>query len=119
MPSVAVARERQSITVATALGVLTVTSTANLYPGTNAWVSTNNGATTARVKILEIVSSTTLRVRKWPLKMEADGSTHGQENFGAPGYGRSDMTAFNGTSFISMEAQAAPIDPSFSKRIIP
>ena len=116
MPSIVVRQEKQAISAATALGALTVTSTTNLYPGANAWVGLDNGTADVRVKILKIVDATHLIVRKWPTKKDADGVSYTLENFGAPSYGRSDMTAFNGAAHMTMETQSVPVDDSYSKR---
>lgn len=104
--NIAVHENTQAISAATALGVLTVTSTADLYPGTNAWVYKTDGSAQQRVKILFIISATTLQVR---------GYKNNDEN-SPPSYGLSDMTAFTAGSAISMETQTAPVDPAFAKR---
>lgn len=119
MPSIAVQAAKSAITAASAVGRLTITSNVYFFPGANAWVTKNDGSATARVKILACIGTDTLLVRKWPLKMEADGTTHGQENYGPPGYGVSDMSAFNATSHICMESQSVPVDPTYAKRVVP
>lgn len=121
MPSIAVQKARQAVSAATAVGLLTVGSTTDLYPGTNAWLSKDNGSAQTRVKIIKIVSSTQLVARAWPIQKakNATETDHTQEDYGAPSYGVSDLSAYNGSSHITMEAQSAPVDPAFSKRIVP
>jgi hypothetical protein len=121
MPSIAVHQEKQAVSAATAAGLLTVTSTTNLYPGANAWLATDNGSSKSRVLILRITSATQLVVRVWPTRksMESTEPDHTLENYGAPNYGVSDVSAYNGSSHITMEAQSVPVDPAFSKRSVP
>jgi hypothetical protein len=121
MPSIAVQAAKVAITAATSKGVLTVTSTAYIHPGTNAWAVKDDGSVRYRVKILAITGSTTLVARRWPSKKEPDSNTtHDQENYGPPSYGLSDLSALTGGSaHLSIEAQTAPVDPAFSKRVVP
>lgn len=108
MPSVIVPRVFQAVTVATAKGVLTVGSTTDLFPGANAWVNKDDGSARARVKILAILSATTLSVRRYANDDERS----------APNYGLSDMTGFNGASHLNQELQTAPVNPDFVKRVV-
>ena len=121
MPSIAVQAAKTAVTAATATGRLTVTSNAYFFPGTNAWLAKDDGTLAVRVKILACIGTDTLLVRKWPTKPADEFRVaHGQENYGPPNYGVSDVSAFNGVaSRISMEAQTAPVDPAFSKRVLP
>lgn len=107
--NIAVHENTQTISAATALGVLTVGSTAGLYPGAKAWVFKTDGSAQTRVKILDILSATTLQVR---------GYKNNDEN-APPSYGLTDMTAYAAGSAICMEAQTAPVDPAFVKRHVP
>lgn len=122
MPSIAVPAVKVNITAATSLGVLTVDSTASIFPGTNGWASKNDSSVQYRVRILAVTGSNTLVVRRWPQKTDNDGTnitTHDQENFGPPHYGWSDVSALNGGSAtLSIEVQTAPIDPAYSKRVV-
>ena len=65
--------------------------------------------------------STQLVVRVWPTRKSRESTEpdHTLENYGAPNYGVSDVSAYNGSSHITMEAQTAPVDPAFSKRSVP
>lgn len=121
MPSIAVQNAKANVTAATAIGALTVDSTAYLFPGANAWVSKDDGSLSVRVKILAISGTTGLTVRKWPVFQDpASGTKYTKENSGAPSYGSSDMSAFNGVAtHIYMEAQSVPVDPVYSKRVVP
>jgi len=120
MPSIVVPKETQAITAATNKGLVTVASTTNLYPGTNAWMGKNDGSANARVKILKILTATTFLVRKWPTRKATDATepSHDLEDYGPPSYGLSDVSAFNATSHITMETQSVPIDPAFTKRTV-
>jgi len=107
MPSIACPSFFAAITAATATGVLTVTSTTDVYPGSNAWVFMDDGSNRARVKILAVLTTTTFQVRRYS----------GDNENAAPSYGFSDMSAFNTGAHVAVEAgQAVPVDPSFSKR---
>lgn len=121
MPSIAVQAAKATITAATSKGRVTVGSNAAFYPGTNAWIGKDDGSLSARVKILACIGTDTLLVRRWPSRKATDATeaTHDLENYGAPSYGLSDVSAFNATSHITMESQSAPIDPAFSKRVVP
>lgn len=118
MPSIAVQAATVAISAATSTGRLTVTSNAYLFPGTYAWVYTSNGVSHSRVKILACIGTDTVVVRIMPVRKEKDGTSFTTEKAPPPGYGVSDMTAYNGSSFISMEAQSAPIDPTYAKRVV-
>ncbi len=120
MPSIAVQACTAIISAATAEGRLTVDSNAHLYPGTNAWVIDDAKTVRYRVKILACIGTDTVLVRRWPTKPQKDDSevAHDQENYGAPGYGLSDKSAVNAGGRISMEAQTAPVDPAFAKRVV-
>jgi hypothetical protein len=120
MPSIAVPAVSLAVSAATSAGVVTVASTTDLYPGTNAWLGLSNGNSAIRVRILKIINATTFLVRRWPTKPADEFRVaHDQENYGAPNYGVSDVSAYNGSSRISVERQTAPVDPAFSKRIVP
>lgn len=110
MPSIAVQSAKANVTAATALGVLTVDSNAYLFPGTLAWVAKDDMSLRARVKILMVSGTTSITVRRF--KNDDERSP--------PSYGLSDMSAFNGVAtHIYVEAQTAPVDPAFSKRVVP
>lgn len=121
MPSIAVQAATATITAATADGRLTVDSNAYLFPGTNAWLINTAATVRYRVKILACIGTDTVVVRRWPTKPQKDASevAHDQENYGPPGYGVSDVSALNGGGRISMEAQTAPVDPTYAKRVVP
>ena len=120
MPSIAVQRGKAVISAADAKGNLTVDSTGYLYPGTNAWVSLDNGTAMARVKILAITGTTTLKVRRYPTVQDHNTGVFYDSEFTAGiHYGLSDMSAFNGSAHIDMEAQTAPVDPAYAKRVVP
>jgi len=110
-----------TVSAATSKGRLTVTSNAYLFPGANAWLAKDDGTLQYRVKILACIGTDTVIARRWPTKKEPDGSaTYDKANFGAPSYGLSDLSAFNGVaSYLSMEAQSVPVDPTYSKRVLP
>lgn len=109
MPSIAVQEAFVAITAATAGGVLTVASNAYLYPGTLAWLCKDDGSARARVKIIACIGTDTVHVRPF---------ANNNEN-AAPQYGLGDVSAFNATSHICQEAQTAPVDPAYSKRVVP
>ena len=121
MPSIAVQSATTAVTAATSKGRLTVTSNAYFFPGTNAWLAKDDGTLSYRVRILACIGTDTILVRRWPTKPADEFRVaHDQENYGAPGYGVSDVSAFNGVaSRLSMEAQTAPIDPTYAKRVVP
>jgi hypothetical protein len=126
MPSIVCPKLSVAYTAATAAGVLTVASTTDMYPGANAWVIRTDNGLRARVKILKVLSGTTLKVRRWPTHKKTEAGTNGwdianydKENSGPPGYGISDMTAFNSAGKISIERQAVPVDPQSTKRELP
>jgi hypothetical protein len=108
MPSIAVQEAFVAISAATNKGVMTVASADYLFPGARAWVSMDDGSLTARVKILAVLSSTQIQVRRY---------RNNDEN-APPSYGTSDMSAFNGSAHIAMEAQDVPVDPSYAKRVV-
>lgn len=107
MPSNAVPEAFVAISAATNKGVLTVTSQTNLRPGAKAWVTKDDGSNSARVKILQVLSATSVLVRRYP--NDDEGSQ--------PTYGRSDMSAFATASHICQEVQNVVVDPSFSDHI--
>ena len=109
MPSIAIKATTVAVTAATTHGRLTVASNAYLFPGALAWVGLDDGTAQARVKILSVSSTDTVVVRRFTKDDERS----------PPSYGVSDMSAFNGASHISQEAQTAPIDPAYSKRVVP
>jgi hypothetical protein len=125
MPSIVAPAVKVNITAASAVGVLTVDSTTNIYPGTNGWASKTDGSVHYRVRILAVTGSTTLLARRWPTKQENDPTDtvvtkHDQENFGAPRYGLSDLSALaGGSATLNIEVQTAPVDPAFAKRVVP
>jgi hypothetical protein len=130
MPSIAVQATRSAITAADAFGNLTVASNANLYPGAKAtvWTADGNTATVARVKILAVVGSTGVVVRRYPNIQDripggglspSSGLTYDHDEVINVNYGYSNMLTWNGSSYISMEAQSVPIDPAYSKRTVP
>jgi hypothetical protein len=112
MPSIAVQEAFVAISAATADGVLTVASNAYLFPGALAWLCLDTATETSarmRVKILACISTDTVHVRPF---------VNNNEN-APPQYGLGDVSAFNGASHICQEAQTAPIDPAYSKRVVP
>jgi hypothetical protein len=120
MPSIAVQAAKVAISAADASGRLTVTSNGYLYPGTYAWAVKDDQSVQYRVKILACIGTDTVVVRRWHSKQEPDGTIHDQENFGPPNYALTDMSALDGGgAHLSVEAQTAPIDPAFAKRVLP
>lgn len=115
MPSIAIQEAFVAISAATAAGVLTVASTDYLFPGALAWVALDNGTSSARVKILARLSSTQIRVRRFPNDNEGRPDN---ASYVPPGYGVSDMTAFATAAHICQEAQTVPVDPAFSVRVV-
>lgn len=110
MPSISCPPFFAAITGATALGVITVASTTDVYPGSLGWVYLDNGTARARVKILSVLSATTFQVRRF---------ANDNEN-SPPSYGYSDMSAFAAAAHISVDSgQPVPVDPAFSKRNLP
>lgn len=107
--NIAVHEYTQTVSAATATGTLTVPSSAGFCPGAKAWVYLANGTNQMRVLILDVPSATTVVVR---------GYANNDEN-SPPSYGLTSMTAFNGASLLSQEAQTAPVDPAFTKRHVP
>jgi hypothetical protein len=122
MPSIAVQAAKVSVTAATAQGRLTVESNSYIFPGTNAWLAKDDGSLSYRVKILACIDTDTVIVRRWPTKplQNQYEPAHDQESYGPPSYGSSDVSAFDAVaSHLSIEAQTAPIDPTYAKRVIP
>lgn len=115
MPSIAVSDAFVAITAADAAGNLTVASandSAPLYPGTQGWLTKDDASATARVRIVSIsVDGLTIVVGR---------GTDTSQPAVAPNYGRIDVSAFDGGgAHLCIEAQTAPIDPAYSKRIVP
>jgi hypothetical protein len=119
MPSIAVQAAKVAFSAADSSGRITVDSTGYLYPGTYAWMRLTDNSLKARVRILAVLGTTTILVRRCNSKQEPDGTVHDQENYGPPRYTISDMSAFNAGGYIAVEPQTAPVDPAFSKRVIP
>ncbi len=120
MPSIAVQAAKIAISAADEVGRLTITSNAYVYPGTNAWAVKDDLSVQYRVKILACIGTDQVLVRRWPTKKEPDGTEHDQENIGPPSYGLSDMSDLDGGgAHLSIEAQTAPVDPHFLKRVLP
>ena len=121
MPSIALKRLKVAYTAATALGVVTVASSTDIYPGTNAWIRLTDNSISYRVRVIEIVDATHIKCRRWPTfpKQTQYEPAHDQEDFGAPSYGLSDLSAVNAGGVISFEAQTAVVNPAFSKRNVP
>lgn len=121
MPSIVVPALKTAVSAATALGVLTVADTTLIYPGSYGWAVKDDGSVQYRVKILQVIDSTTFVARRCnPQRDPNGGPTHDQENFGPPNYGKSDLSALDGGgAHISIEAQTAPIDPAYAKRVLP
>lgn len=110
MYSIATAAVTIALSAATNQGVLTVASTALLFPGANAWVYLADDSQHARCKILAVIDATHVQVRRYK---------NDNEWLATPQYGHSDMSAFNAAGFVSCEAQVVPVDPAYSKRVIP
>lgn len=120
MPSIAVQAVKVVISAATDKGVLTVDSTAYVYPGTYGWAVKDDQSVQYRVKILAVTGATTLVARRCNQKRDPDGTKYDQENYGPPSYGLSDLSALDGGSaHLSIETQTAPIDPAYAKRVLP
>lgn len=116
MPSIAIQEAFVVVSGATNQGVLTVGATDYLFPGANAWVAKDDGSLSVRVKIIARLSTTTIRVRRYPNDNEGRPDN---ALYVPPGYGVSDMSAFNGVAtHICQEAQTAPVDPNFSVRVV-
>lgn len=81
----------KAVTAATSSGVLTVDDTTPVWPGQFGWLS--KSGTYARIQVVEILSSTTFRVRKAP-KLDDVGLGSGL----APSSMFADLSAFNGGS---------------------
>lgn len=123
MPSIAIQSAFIAITAATNKGLLTVGAgqTAYLFPGAYAWLCKDDGSANARVKILAVdATNNTVTVRIMPTRQDPFSTTYVQsETNPPPSYGLSDVSAFNGSSHICQEAQTAPIDPTYAKRVVP
>jgi hypothetical protein len=121
MPSITLKPLKVAFTAATTLGIVTVASSANIYPGTNAWIRLTDASVQYRVRVLDIIDGTHIRCRRWPTKplQNAYEPAHDQENYGPPRYGWSDLSAVNAGGVISFEAQTAVVDPAFSKKNVP
>jgi hypothetical protein len=120
MTSIAVQAAKVAISAADASGRLTVTSNGYLYPGTYAWAVKDDQSVQYRVRILACIGTDQVLVRRCNTKKEPDGTSHDQENFGPPNYALSDMSALDGgAAHLSVEAQTAPVDPHFLKRVLP
>lgn len=87
-----IASQRATVTAATAAGYLTVTSAAGLYVGAFGWLSLTDGTLPVQVQVTEI-NGTSVGVRL----VTGLG--------GAPNYGRSNVSAYNGGGFFDQEAQ--------------
>jgi hypothetical protein len=121
MPSIAIQAGKAVVSAADTVGNLTVDSNAYLFPGANAWVTKDDGSLSYRVKILAVTGSTGLKVRRYPQTQDPNTGVY-YDNDRAPGinYGGSDMSAFNGVAtHIYQEAQTAPVDPAYAKRVLP
>jgi hypothetical protein len=117
VPSISVQESFLAISAATATGGLTVTSTDYLYPGALAWVAKDDGSLSIRVKIIAILSETTLTVRQ--IYGSSLGNLNADQN-SPPQYGFGNMSAFNAVaSHICMECQNVPVDPAYRRRVSP
>ncbi len=126
MPSIVCPAVSLAITAATNKGLVSVSSTTDIYPGATAQMGLTNGTASILVKVLKVISSTQILVRRWPTKKAQNTGTtawdkvdHDQQDFGAPNYGVSDVSAYNANARISIARQAVPVDPAHSKRLLP
>lgn len=88
-------------------GYATVASNTGYYPGCDAWLYDTVSGLSKHCMITDLVGSTKVGLRIIP----DSGSGAG------PSYGRSSLTAFPiTTSSLSMPAQTARVDASFTKR---
>lgn len=99
-----------AITAATAGGLITVADNTIFFPGAKGWISKNDGSASMRVKLISRVGTTQLRVRRI-----ADGT---EAIVPAPSYGLTDVSAFNATSTLFVEAQLVPVVPDHGVRAI-
>ena len=92
------------VTSASAIGDVNIVSTADVLPGSVGWLTKDDGSATIRVKVVRVVSGTTLSVKPY-------------DPAAAPTYGRANVAAYTGGgSTLHIEAQVVPVDPSYSKR---
>jgi type IV secretory pathway TrbF-like protein len=116
MPSISIQAGTAAVTSASALGVVTVSTTdiVNIYPGAWAWLYKTNGSNQVRVKIISIISAAagTFQVRVF--NNQADEYGNGQQ--AGAFYTFKDVSTFATASAISWNTQSVPVDPAFSKR---
>jgi hypothetical protein len=109
MPSIPIQDSFTVVSAADAKGNLTIASSTLLYPGTYGWLALDDGTASLRVKIKKVVDGTHIVV--------GPGEPQYTGLFGSAQYGRIDCSAFNGSAHLCIEAQTAPIDLAYSKRI--
>ena len=99
-----------AVSAAAADGTLTVADTTPLYPGTTAWLTKNDASKQDYVRILQILTSTTIKVGP-------ASPVRGPTGFYSPSYQIFDASADNGiASTMGVETQVAPVDVAYSKR---
>jgi hypothetical protein len=104
MPNISAPETSVAVTGASATGTITVAN-ATLFKDAKCWLFKTDGSASARVKIVSLISTTGCKAVRFP--NDDDGQF--------PGYGYSDLSAFNTGSAISMDRQVVPVDPAFSK----
>lgn len=96
-------------------GVITIASTANWYPGQIAMLS-NNAPSSQRIKILEILTGTTMRAKALPL-VDNVAAISGQPNT-LNYYAGSDLSAFTLATSSRVDAPRQTVrveQPTFAK----
>lgn len=96
-----------AVTAANAVGELTFATNLGLHPGTLGWLTKNDGSLSYRVRIVKLVGSTKAMVRRMP---------GDDERKACEGTGYTDVSAFNTTSSLCVEAQLAQVSQSYVNR---
>jgi hypothetical protein len=114
MPSISIQAGSIAITAASNKGVLTVGApTTLIFPGAWGWLAKNDGSSQVRIKVIQLLSTTTFLVRVFP--NDADEYGNGQSKT-QPFYTFTDVSTYNTSSSFWWSTQSVPIDPSYSTR---
>ncbi len=105
MAGIPIYKSSKAVTAATAGGVLTVDETASLFPGTTAWLTKNDASASVHVKILSILTATTLKVGNADPVVGANGFSSQTNN-------PIDVSAYNSGSTLCIETSLRSTPPT-------
>jgi hypothetical protein len=91
-----------TVTAADAIGTLTFSSNAEIFPGSFGWLSKDDNSECVRVMVIKRIGSTQVRVRRAP-----DGT---EAKIAGVSYGGLDTSAWNADSSLTIEVGTYPIN---------